>query len=105
MNYLKYAEIIFRSCYNTRNNNYAVAATPERATTQLLQHQKNQLSKAGKNLFCNSWNTGNGKREQQLPKDQQSSMLTQHNQQLTKKGKIQLQLLKHQEQREFTNLW
>jgi len=32
-----------RSCCNTRNNDYAVAATPETATTQLLQHQKQQL--------------------------------------------------------------
>ena len=31
------------SCCNTKNNNYAVAATPETATTQLLQHQKQQL--------------------------------------------------------------
>jgi len=70
----------------------------------LLQHQKQQLSKAGKTLFCNSWNTRNGKRKQQLPEDRQSSMLTQHDQQLSKKGKTQLQLLKHQEQQEFTKL-
>jgi hypothetical protein len=31
------------SCCNTKNSNYAVAVTPETATTQLLQHQKQQL--------------------------------------------------------------
>jgi hypothetical protein len=34
------------SCCNTKNSNYAVAATPETATTQLLQHQQQQLPKA-----------------------------------------------------------
>lgn len=42
-NCLKPARIIIYSCYNTRNSNHAVAATPEIATTQLLQHQKQQL--------------------------------------------------------------
>jgi len=49
------------SCRNTKNSNYAVAATPEIATTQLLQQQRHQLSKAGKRYFCNSWNTRNSK--------------------------------------------
>ena len=31
------------SCCNTKNSNYAVVVTPETATTQLLQHQKQQL--------------------------------------------------------------
>lgn len=51
-------------------------------------------------LFCNNWNIENNKR--QLSEDRQSSMLTQHDQQLSKKGKTRLQLLKHQEQHEFT---
>ena len=31
------------SCCNTKNSNYAVAATPEPTTTQFLQHQKQKL--------------------------------------------------------------
>ena len=100
MNCLKSAEIIIRSSCNTRNSNYVVAVTPEIATTHLLQHQQQQLSKEGTTLFCNNWNTGNDK--QQLSEDRKSSMLTQHDQQLSRKCKTWLQLLKHQEQHEFT---
>lgn len=49
-------------------------------------------------LFCN--NTEDNKR--QLSEDRQNSTLTQHDQQLSKKGKTQLQLLKYQEQHGFT---
>jgi len=37
---------------NTKNSNYAVAATPETTTTQLPQHQKQQLRSC-----CNTRNS------------------------------------------------
>lgn len=74
---------------------------------QLLQHQKQQLrscysqqrqlSKAGECYFAT---TRNNKRK--LSEDRQNSTLTQHDRQLSKKGKTQLQLLKYQEQHGFT---
>jgi len=84
----------------------------------LLQHQKQQLHSCcnTRNINCLKWvkhhfatagtpETTMAWREQQPSKDRQNSilqMLTQHDQQLSRIGKTQLQLLRHQEQHEFT---
>ena len=81
------------SCCNTRNSNYAVSTTPETTTTQLLQHQKQQLrscysQQPQPSKACYFATARNNKRQ---PSEERSRGMIK---QLSKASRTQLPLLK-----------